>query len=116
MQKKCQSFNDGVVKIYSIANTADPGEMPVDGLTLLVSLRYDERMVGITRYNMAQQSNFRVDRLLRCPLRPDVTTECVAVPNDGKQYDIKMIQRPYDIEPPAMDLSLERRVTDYAIE
>lgn len=116
MQKKCQSFNDGVVKIYSIANTADPGEMPVDGLTLMYSLRYEERTVGIIRYNAAQQSNFRVDRLLRCPLRPDVTTECVAVPNDGKQYDIKMIQYPRDIEPQSMDLSLERRVTDYAIE
>ena len=116
MLKKCQNFNDGVVRIYSVDNTAEPGEMPVDGLVLACSLRYEERTVGIIRYNAAQQSNIRVDRLLRCPLKSDVTTEYVAIPNDGKQYDIKLIQYPKDVEPPAMDLSLERRVTDYAIE
>lgn len=113
--KQHQQFNDGVVKIYSVSNIAEPGEMPVDKLTLVYSLRYEERTVGITRYNQMKQSNIRVDRLLRCPLRPNVTTEYVAIPNDGKQYDIRLIQYPRDIEPPVMDLTLERRVTDYEI-
>jgi len=114
-KKQLQKFNDGIVKIYSVTNTAEPGEMPIDGLALAYTLRYEERTVGINRYFAAQQSNIRVDRLLRCPLRQDVTTEYVAIPNDGKQYDIKLIQYPRDVEPPVMDLTLERRVTDYEI-
>lgn len=115
MTKRRQSFNDGIVKIYSVSNSANPGDVPVDEVTLIYTPRYKERTVGINRYYAAQQSNIRVDMLLRCPLLRDVNTECVAVPIDGKQYDIKQIQYPEDVEPPVMDLSLEKRVTDYDI-
>jgi hypothetical protein len=38
----------------------------------------------------------------------EVSTHDIAIPNDGKHYDIVQIQYPEDIEPPVMDLSLER--------
>lgn len=36
LQTLTQTFNDGIVNIYSIGNIAEPGNMPKDGLTLKV--------------------------------------------------------------------------------
>jgi hypothetical protein len=103
-----QTYNDGVVKIYETSNTADPGNMPVEGLALKCTLRYDEKTVGINRYYIAMQNDIKIDRLVRCQKIESVTTQDIAVPNDGKQYKIRQIQYPEDVKPPSMDLSLER--------
>jgi len=106
---KPQTFNDGVVNIYTVGNTAAPGSMPQEGLTLKVGpLRYKERTVGLNRFWAALQNQARVDLLLRVPQIREVSTHDIAIPNDGKHYDIVQIQYPEDIEPPVMDLSLER--------
>ncbi len=107
MSKKPQSFNDGVVLFYNIANVAQPGCMPVEALTLKQSLRYNERTVGLTRFYTAKQANVDVKYVLRCPLLRDISSQDVAVPNDGKQYHIALIQYPEDVDPPSMDLTLE---------
>jgi hypothetical protein len=110
-----QTYNDGVVKIYSVGNIAAPGKMPKEGLTLKATLRYDERVVGMSRYYAAMQNKVRADQLLRCPRVPGVAVEDVAVPNDGAQYKIKQVQYPPDVEPSSMDLTLERVVSPYAL-
>ena len=56
-----QTYNDGVVKIYETSNTADPGNMPVEGLALKCTLRYDEKIVGINRYYIAMQNDIKID-------------------------------------------------------
>jgi hypothetical protein len=106
---KPQTFNDGVVNVYSVGNIADVGSMPKEGLTLKVGpLRYHERTVGMNRFWAAMQNQSRVDLVLRVPQRREVLTHDIAIPTDGKQYKIKQIQYPEDISPPVMDLSLER--------
>ena len=40
------TLNDGVVKIYEVANTAPAGGVPVEEITLKQTLRYKERTVG----------------------------------------------------------------------
>jgi len=106
---KPQTFNDGVVNIYSVGNTAPPGDMPKEGLTLKVGpLRYKERTVGMNRFWTAMQNQSRVDLLLRVPQIREVSTHDVAIPSDGQQYKIMQIQYPEEIKPPVMDLSLER--------
>ena len=45
--------------------------------------------------------------VLRCPRLRDVSAQDIAVPNDGKQYRIVLMQYPEDINPPVMDLTLE---------
>lgn len=110
-----QTFNDGVVKIYSVSNTAAAGNMPVDGVTLKRTLRYEERTVGVNRFYASMQNNARVEYLLRCPLLRDVSTHDVAVPNDGKQYDITFIQYPKDTDIKCMDLTLEAVKQTYDI-
>jgi hypothetical protein len=115
MLSKTQTFNDGVVGIYDLGNTASPGNMPVEGLTLKQTLRYHERTVGLARYYTALQANVKINYVLRCPRLRDVSAQDVAIPNDGKQYRITLIQYPEDIEPPVMDLTLEKLAQQYDI-
>lgn len=115
MLKKTQHFNDGIVDIYAVSNIAPDGMMPKAKITLKQTLRYKERTVGLNRFWSALQANVRIKYVLRCQRLRDVSAQDVAIPNDGKQYRIVQIQYPEDIEPPVMDLSLERIDADYDI-
>lgn len=107
MLRNTQAFNDGIVKIYEVTNTAQDGGMPVECLALKQTLRYKERTVGLSRFWAVAQANVRVSYVLRCPRLRDVSAQDIAVPNDGKQYRIVLMQYPEDIDPPVMDLTLE---------
>ena len=104
-----QTFNDGIVSIYSLSDISQNGRKPREGLTLKIqSLRYHERTVGMSRFWTAMQATAKIDLLLRCPQNRSISTQDIAIPIDGKQYKIVQIQYPENIEPPVMDLSLER--------
>ena len=112
-----QTFNDGIVNIYSVSNIADPGKLPKDGLKVKSSgLRYEERTVGMGRFWTAKQANARIDLLIRTPQLRSVSTLDIAIPKDGNQYKIAQVQYPKDVEPPAMDLSLQRLEVAYDIK
>lgn len=115
MLQNNQQFNDGVVKIYDVTNIAVNGAMPVEKLTLKQTLRYKERTVGLNRYWTALQANVRVSYVLRCQRLRGVSTQDVAIPNDGTQYRIVQIQYPEDINPPVMDLTLEKISQKYEV-
>ncbi len=114
MTKNTQSYCDGVVRIYSAHNAGKPGEAPRPVLRPEVTLRYEERTVGVTRHYEALRAGDRVDLVLRCQRVPVSALE-IAIPNDGKQYQITQIQHPRDVEPPCMDLALRRLDKDYDI-
>ncbi len=117
MLPKTQTFNDGVANIYSVGNIAPPGGMPKDGLQLKVGcLRYKERTVGMSRYWAAMQTQARIDLVLRMPQLRNVLLHDVVIPTDGQQYKIVQIQYPEDVEPPVMDLSLQRLEVAYDTE
>jgi hypothetical protein len=116
MSSQTQSFNDGVVQIYTVGNIAQSGNMPKEGLTLKVGpLRYKERTVGMGRFWTAMQAQAQIAQVLRVPQIRSVSTQDIAIPHDGMQYEIKQIQYPEDVEPPVMDLSLERVEADYEL-
>ena len=76
------------------------------------SLRFDERTVGMNRFYAAMKNNVKVDMVVRVHRLSNVSTQDVAVVN-YEQYKIKQVQYPSDVEPPCMDLSLERLVQKY---
>ncbi len=119
LQNKTQTFNDGIVRIYKLENSATPGDKPVESLVLKKILRYHERTVGINRYYAALKENVGVDLVLRCPEVRGISEKkediLVAVPEDGLQYKVGQVQFPEDVTPAVMDLSLERLGTDYDI-
>lgn len=67
------------------------------------------------RFWTAMQAKVRVEQILRVPRLDSISSQDVAVPNDGKQYKIVQIQFPKDVVPPCMDLSLERVDADYEL-
>lgn len=115
IKSKPQTHNDGIVKIYNVDNIAQPGNKPKEGLVLKRTLRYKERTVGITRVRLALQTGAEISYVLRCLRLRDVSPQDVAIPNDGHQYRITMVQYLEDANPPAMDLELERLEHDYAV-
>ncbi len=110
-----QTFNDGIVSIYKVQDISEPGNTPINSLLIKhAGLRYEERTVGMGRFWTAAQNNVKIDMIIRVPRLRDVSTQDVAILNiDNKQYEIKQVQYPPDIQPAVMDLSLERLEADY---
>ena len=116
MESQTLSFNDGVVTVYKVGNIALPGTTPKQGLTKKVGpLRYEERVVGMSRFYSAMQSKVAINQMLRVPRINSVSAQDVAIPIDGIQYEIIQVQYPPNIKPPCMDLSLKKVVAVYAI-
>lgn len=116
MLNQTQSFNDGIVKIYRVVDIALPGDMPKEGLILQLTLRYKERTVGLTRYYAALQNNIKVDFVIRCQQVREVLANDVAILVDENQYRVMQVQYPEDVEPPVMDLTLEKVGEFYDVE
>lgn len=101
-----QNFCDGVVKIYSVTDGAQPGYQPQPVLALKCTLRYEEQRLGIQRYYSAAQNQIEVERVIRVPLAGAITNQDVAITEDGRRYRIDLVQVVTDAYPPSLDLTL----------
>lgn len=105
--KITQSYNDGMLTVYTVADEAAPGRQPVRRLAELVKLPYETRRVGIQRYYAAAQNQTKVQRVLRVPHSgKPVTNRCLADTEDGSRYRIDLVQFVPDVYPPSDDLTL----------
>lgn len=103
-----QCFDDGIITIYSTEDKAQPGYYPQIELSEKVTLRYEERSLGIQRYYAAAQNQIEVERVVRVPRYPGVTNQDVARTEDGTYYRIDLVQSVVDVYPPCMDLTLAK--------
>ena len=110
-----QSYRDGVVRIYTVTDGAAPGYQPRPVLTLLETLFYQDRRVGLQRYYARRQAQVEVERVIRTQLRPAVNPQCVAVTEDDEQYGIELVQQVQDVYPPSIDLTLVRIEQKYEV-
>ena len=110
-----QNYNDGLVQSFSVTNAAAPGRMPVEQLTPKIKLRYEERSLGLQRYYSGKQNQVEVERVIRTPRRREVSSQDVAVTEDGTQYRIDLVQPVKDTYPPSMDLTLSRIDQNYDV-
>lgn len=110
-----QSYNDGLVTVYSVTNTAQPGYQPKPALTKKVTLRYEEQRMGIQRFYSGKQNQVELERVIRTPRLNCVSNQDVAVTEDGRQYRIDMVQSVSDIWPASMDLTLARVTQQYDV-
>lgn len=101
-----QSFNDGLVTIYKTADGAQPGRLPVPVLEKTLTLRYEERQLGIRRYYSARQNQVQIERVVRVPRTGRVSSQDVAVTEDGRQYRVDWVQAVKDVYPDSVDLTL----------
>ena len=103
-----QNFCDGVVKIYSVTDVAQPGYQPKPQTTLKCKLRYEEQRLGIQRYYSGRQNQVEIERVLRVPRYGGITNQDVAVTEDGRQFRIDMVQNVTDVYPASLDLTLAK--------
>lgn len=104
-----QSFNDGIINIFTVSDVAQPGRKPVQSLTPLLTLKYEERKLGIQRYYSGQQNQTEISRVIRVPQPPqEITNTMIAATEKNTQYRIRLVQMVRDVYPPCYDLTLER--------
>lgn len=103
-----QPYPDGVVTVCRVEDVAKPGFQPVKRLVPKERLLYQERSLGLSRYYAGRQNQVEIQRVIRTPYRPEVSSQDVAVTQDGQQYRIDLVQRVQDVYPPSMDLTLAK--------
>lgn len=112
------TFDDGIVRIFTITNAAEAGKKPkpvLSGEPQRHCFGYGE--LGITRYYTALQADQRIDDVLSIPDWWWIDTDSqVAVKEDDSQYRIRMVQRTHDEEGLQITrLTLERIGEEYAV-
>lgn len=110
-----QPYNDGIVTIYEVKNVAAPGYKPVEMLVGKAKLRYEERRTGLQRYYSAMQNQVQIERVLRVPRAGAVSSQDVAVTEEGNQYRIDLVQAVQDVWPASVDLTLAKVDQDYEV-
>lgn len=110
------TFDDGIVKIYNVTNDAQPGEMPVKGLTLAESFYFHEESLGITRYYEALKAGQLIERVISIPWPAVININQIAIFEDNMQYQVRMVQQDTDdFGLKILRLSLERNGEEYEI-
>ena len=112
---KFERFTDGVAKIYAVANIADAGDRPVDGLKRNYRLCYLYKTVVVKRFVEAQQIFMQVDEMIAVPQRRAISTGDVAILGDV-QYRIVQVQQIDDTTPATTKISLWKLEETYESE
>ena len=110
-----ESYNDGIVNIYTVQDGAAPGYRPVPVLVLVKRMRYQERYLGINRLYSGRQNQVDIQRIVRVQKVPGVSNQDVAITEDGQQYRIDSVQDVIGAYPPSLDLTLATVEQEYEV-
>lgn len=110
-----QEMNSGVVKIYSVEDSAQPGYQPKPSLTLKLTLRYEEQRLGINRLYLSRQNQAEIEKVIRVERQDSISNQDVAILESGSQYSIDYTQTVQDIYPLCLDLSLVKVEQNYEV-
>ena len=110
-----QEMNSGVVKIYSVEDSAQPGYQPKPSLNLKLTLRYEEQRLGINRLYLSRQNQAEIEKVIRVPRQDSISNQDVAILENGSQYSIDYTQTVQDVYPPCLDLSLVKVEQNYEV-
>lgn len=108
-----QTFNDGVLTVYSVAPGAVPDGESLNGLTEKAKFLYAERRMGAQRYFAGIQAQIKIDRVLRCQNAGFIVPHDVVTTENGKHYIVQMVQPCYDVYPASVDISLSAIVQQF---
>ena len=110
-----ESYNDGIVNIYTVQDGAAPGYRPMPVLVLVKRMRYQERYLGINRLYSGRQNQVDIQRIVRVQKVPGVSNQNVAITEDGRQYRIDSVQDVIGAYPPSIDLTLATVEQEYEV-
>lgn len=104
------TFDDGILKIYSIKNTAKKGDKPALVLCYKSSHYYGFENIGIQRYYTALEHNQQIDSVLSIYRDDTIRYSDIVQLEDRLFYEIKTIQPTTDDNGILITrLSLERK-------
>lgn len=83
----------GILTMYSLQNTADPGLRPREQLVEVCRAYYNELRIGVTRAYAAMSANQRIDKLVRCSKTEVPIDAEYVILEDGLQYRITLKQK-----------------------
>ena len=107
-----QTFNDGIVWIYKLADVSQPGFKPMFKPSLYKKLPFRYKTIGVRRNYEAMQAGVRLDEMISIPQDRKISSQDIAV-IEGVQYDIKQAQAINNTSPRTSDLSLQRLEENY---
>lgn len=103
------TFDDGILKIYRLENTAQKGDMPNEQLVYKSSFYFGFDNLGISRYYTALSHNQRIESVVNIEFDTDVRVLDIVEMEDGSYFKIQMLQREKDDDGLIyLKLSLER--------
>lgn len=110
------TFDDGILTIYEVTNSAQPGAKPVPALAEKSRHYFEYETLGVTRYYTALQANQQIAAVVDIPGWNDVKTTDICVLEDGGQYTVAMVQPTFDEDGLRITkLSLERVSQTYEV-
>lgn len=110
------TFDDGILTVYSLANTAVPGRMPVEQLVEQSRHRYAELRAGVTRVYAAKGVKEQIDLFVRIWQDREVRTGMYITDRNGDQYRIDDVRHTYDEDGLRVsDITLSRLEKDYDV-
>lgn len=111
------TFDDGILKIYSIENLAPSGSKPVAGLVYHSSHYFCYERIGITRYYTAKKANSQIENLVSIMQDRSIDSSKICIMEDGLQYKCALVQHERDNDS-GLDktiITLERLGENYVI-
>lgn len=110
------TFDDGILTVYDIANSAEPGAKPVPALAEKSKHYFGYDNLGITRHYAALQANQQIAAVVNISGWHDIKVTDVCTLENGGQYTVIMVQPTTDEDGlRIMKLSLERVSQTYAM-
>ncbi|MBD5549478.1 MAG: hypothetical protein HDQ97_19220 [Lachnospiraceae bacterium] len=101
--RQFETFNDGVVKIFGIAESGEPKTKPE------VSTRFSNRIVGEVQFFEAKAADVEISRRIRIPMYRNIDEDNknrFFAEIEKKLYKIERAQSYQDMIPPCTDLTL----------
>lgn len=110
----------GVLSVCELTNTAGPGEMPVEKLSVVATAFFEDRIVGYGRYFAARGVNEQIDITARTWRMPEVKVGMYAVLEQSEydgQYRVIQVQHLLDDDGlKVTDISMSRLENYYELE
>ena len=99
---------EGILKLYTLENIAEPGEMPVEKLKPIGQAYYRKRTVGYGRFYAALGANQQIDMIVRIynTFPPEYGVRWFVSFDDGEQFRVDAVQE--IVDEGCLDLTLVR--------
>lgn len=108
------TFDDGIVRIYSVKNKAEPGNKPKEQLKYKENFCFGYEKIGLTRHYNAAAADEKVDEVIHIHQDRNIHAKDIAIMEDDMQYKINFVQHGEDEDGLRISiLSLERIGEEY---